>query len=58
MKDVEVVLKRSATLSFLVLDKVLMVTVEVDIGLRPSLLPPMIRFIVVYNQVLIVMVMI
>ena len=58
MKEVEVVLKRSATLSFLVLDKVLMVTVEVDIGLRPALIPPMIRFIVVYNQVLIVMVMI
>ena len=34
-----------------------MVMVEVDIGLKPDLIPPIIRVILVYHRVFIVMVM-
>ena len=57
VQDVEVVLKRSTTPPFKMLDKVLMVMVEVYMGLRLALIPPIIQVILVDYQVLIVIVM-
>ena len=47
VQDMEVGLNRSTTCPFSMLDKVLMVLVEVDLGLIPSLLPPIIKVIMV-----------
>ena len=47
-EDVDVCLKRPVTLNFTITDKVLMVMREVDIGLIPSSLPPIIYIILVY----------
>ena len=47
--DVELVIKRSATLPFTMLDKLLMVIGEVYIGLIPALIPPFIRVMLVYH---------
>ena len=52
MKDVEVGLNISATLNFMIIDKVLIVTVEVDIGIRPDLLTPTIQVLLVDHWVL------
>ena len=43
MEDVELDIKRPATLTFTITEKVLMVTGEADIGLRPEPLPPIIQ---------------
>ena len=43
MEDMEVGLNISATFPFTMTDKVLMVMGELDIGLRPSPLPPTIQ---------------
>ena len=56
VQDVEVVLKRSTTPPFKMLDKVLMVMVEVYIYLRPSLIPTIIQVILVDYWIFIVMV--
>ena len=45
VKDVEVVLNISTTIHCSMLDKVLMVLVEVDLGLGPALLHPIIQVI-------------
>ena len=45
VQDVEFGLNRSATLPFTTMEKLLMVMVEVDIGLRSSPLPPIIQVI-------------
>ena len=57
VQDVEVGMKRSVTLICSMLEKVLIVMLEVDIGLRPALLPPVIQVILVYHHVFIVMLM-
>ena len=57
VQEVEVGLKISTNLTFEMLEKVLMVMVEVDIGLIPALLPPIMKLILVYHYVLIVIVM-
>ena len=49
VQAVEAGLKRSSTLPFTVLDKVLMVMGDVDIGLIPALIPPIIQVILVYH---------
>ena len=54
--DVEVGLKRSATSPSSMLDKFLMIMGEVDICIRPALLPPIIHMILVYHLIFIVMV--
>ena len=56
VQDVEVCLNISATITYSILDQVLMVMGEVDIGLIPALLPLIIQVIFVDNQVFIVMV--
>ena len=48
----EVGLKRSAMITCSMLEKVLIVMGEVDIGLRPALLPPIIELIWIDLQVL------
>ena len=58
VQDVEVVMKRSTTLPCSMLDEVLMAVGEGDLGLLPSLLPPIIQVILVDHQVFIVMVII
>ena len=57
VQDAEVGLKRSSTITFIMLDKVLMVMGEVDIFIRPALLHPVIKIILVDNWVFIVIVM-
>ena len=57
VQDVEVGLKRSATLTFTMLEIFLMVMGELDIGLRPALIPTIIQAILLYHWVFIVMVM-
>ena len=42
MEDVYLGLKRSATIPFTIVDKLLMVMGEVDIGIIPSPIPPII----------------
>ena len=49
-------LEKSTTLPCSMLEKVLMALVEVDLGLGPSLLPPIIQMILVDQLVFIVMV--
>ena len=49
---VEGYLKRSDTLPCSMLYKFLMVMGELDICIRPDLLPPIIQFILLYRQVL------
>ena len=44
----EVSFKRSDTLTFIMMEKVLMVMVEVDVGLRSVSLPPIIHVCLVY----------
>ena len=44
MEDVDLGIKRLDTLIFVIVDKMLMVMVEVRIGLRPSTLPPITQF--------------
>ena len=56
-QDTKVGLKISATLPFKILEKLLMVMGEVDIGLTPDLIPPTIQAILVYHWVFIVLVM-
>ena len=56
VKYVEVGLKRSTTTPCSMLEKVLMVMLEVDIGLRSALLHPTIKVILVDLQVFFVMV--
>ena len=57
VQDVEVGLKISATLTFTMTEKVFMVVREVDIGLRPDLLPTIIHVILVDNLIFIFMIM-
>ena len=54
VQDVEVGLKRSATLTFTMLEIFLMVMGELDIGIRPALIPTIIQVILVYHWVFIV----
>ena len=49
--------KRLAILTFTITDKVLMVMVEVDIGLRPSPIPPIIQVSLVYCWIFLFIVM-
>ena len=56
VQDMEVGLNISTTWPYSMLEKVLMELVEVDICLRPVLLPPIISVIVVDHLVLIFMV--
>ena len=56
VQDVEVCLNISATITYSILDQVLMVMGEVDIDLIPALLTLIIQVIFVDNQVFIVMV--
>ena len=56
VQDVEVGLKRSATLPLIIMDKVLMVLGELGIGLRPAPLPPIIQVFLVDHWFLIAMV--
>ena len=58
VKDVDSGLKRPATLHFTLVEKLLMVMVEVDIGLRQSPLPTTIQVILVDFLVYLFMVMI
>ena len=55
MQDAEVRLKISTTLPCSMLDKVLMMLGQVDLGIGLALLPPIIQVIMVYHLVLIVM---
>ena len=55
VQDMEVLLKRSTTIPFSMLDKLLMALVKVDLGLIPALLPTIIQAIMVDNMVFIVM---
>ena len=57
MQDVELGLKRSATITFAILEKVLMLIGEVGICLRPSLIPTISQMILVDHWVLIVIFM-
>ena len=52
VQDMEVVLKRSTTRTCSMLDKVLVVLVEMDIGIRPDLLPIIIQVIILDHLVL------
>ena len=45
-------LMRSTTITCSMLDKVLMVLVEVDLGLGPAFLPPIIQVIMVHHLIL------
>ena len=56
VKDTEVGLKRSTTITCSMLEEVLMTLGEVDICLRPSLLSPIIHVVMVDHMVFIVMV--
>ena len=56
VQDVEVGLKKSTTLPCSILEKVLMTMGEVNTGLRPDLIPPIIQVILVYHHVFISMV--
>ena len=58
VQDVEVDVKRYATITFTIMDKVLMIMREVDVSLIPSLIPTIINVILVDHWVFIVMVMI
>ena len=58
IQEVDLDLKRPATLPFTIVQKVLMVMVEVDIGLKPSTLSPTIQVGLVYFCVYMFMVMI
>ena len=55
VQDTEVGPKRSTTRPCLMLDKLLMALVELDLGLGPAVLPPIIQVIMVYHLVFIVM---
>ena len=57
MEDVELGLKRSATLPFTITEKVLMFMGEVDIGLRPAILPPIIQVSLVDHWIFLFVVM-
>ena len=57
VKYMEVGLKRSADTPFTMMDKLLMVMGEMDLGLRPDPLTPIIQVCLVDNWVLIVRVM-
>ena len=57
MQDVKVGLKRSTTIFFTIMEKVLVVMGEVDLGLRLSPLPPIIQVFLVAHWSFIVMVM-
>ena len=54
-QDVGVGLKRSSTINFTMLEKMLMVMGEVDIHLRPSLITPIIQVTLVDHWIFIVM---
>ena len=56
VQDAEVGLKILATLSLTMLEKVLMVMGEVNIGLKTALIHPIIKVILVDHKVFIVMV--
>ena len=55
VQETEVGLKRSITLPLFMLGRVLMALVEVNLGLRPAILSPVIQVIMVNNLVLIAM---
>ena len=55
VKDMEVGLKRSTTLPCSMLEKVFMALGEIDLGIVPALLPPIIQLIMVDHLVFIVM---
>ena len=57
VEDMEFGHKRLAILTFTITDKVLMVMVEVDIGLRPSPIPPIIQVSLVYCWIFLFIVM-
>ena len=57
-EDVELGHKRPATITFTMVEKVLMVVGELDIGLRPSPLPTIIQAIWVYGWNFMLMIMI
>ena len=57
VQDMEVFLNRSSTLPFTMLEKVFMLTVELDICLIPALIPLIIKAILVDHRIFIVMVM-
>ena len=56
VQAVEVGLKRCTTITCSIMEKVLMVMGEVDLGIRPALLPTTMQVFLVYHQVFIVMV--
>ena len=56
MEDVDLGLKIPATLPFTIVEKVLMVMGEADIGLRPSPLPAIIQVGLVYFRVYLLMI--
>ena len=58
MRDMELGLKRSDTLTFKMMYKMFIVMGGVDLGLRPSPLTPIIQVCLVYHWFLIVMVMV
>ena len=57
MQDVKVGIKRSSTIPLTIMDKVLLVMVEVELGSRQALLPPIIQVILVDHWIFIVMFM-
>ena len=57
MQDLELGLKISVNLLFTMLENVLMMMGEVDIGLSPAVISPIIQVMLVYHWVFIVMVM-
>ena len=57
VQDVEVSLDRSATLLFKILDKVLVVMLELVIGIIPAPLPPIIQVFFIDHWGFIIMVM-
>ena len=56
VQDVEVCLNRSATISFTMMEKALIVMVKVYKGIRPALIPTIIQVILVYHWVFLLMV--
>ena len=52
VQDVEVVLNKSATLTLKMLEKLLMVMVDVDICPKLALIPPIIKVILLYHLIL------
>ena len=48
MKDMDLGFKRPATLTLKIMDKLFMVTVEVEIGIRTAPIPPIIHVGLVY----------